>query len=78
MDIIEYLQATSLILVTNKKLMQEMMDKIDSMTNIKPEQYGDGKKNIGFITIMTKSSFLTCPDELLSDFDSVIIDECHQ
>jgi len=78
MDIIEYLQCTTLVLVTNKKLMQEMMDKMASMTNFTPAQYWDGKKNIDFVTIMTKSSFLTCPDELLSDFDSVIIDECHQ
>ena len=46
MDIIEYLQTTTLILVTNKKLMQEMMDKFSEMTNITPSQYGDGKKDI--------------------------------
>lgn len=78
MDIIEYLQTTTLILVTNKKLMQEMVDKISEMTNFTPAQYWDGKKQIDFITVMTKKWFALADKEELSDFDTVIIDECHQ
>jgi hypothetical protein len=39
MDIIEYLQTTALILVTNKKLMSEMIEKFSEMTNFIPSQY---------------------------------------
>jgi len=39
MDIIEYLQTPTLVLVSNKKLMQEMIDKFKEHTNITPSQY---------------------------------------
>lgn len=75
MDIIEYLQLTTLILVSNTKLLQEMIDKFDEMTNCKPEQYWWGKKNIWHITIITKSSFLNIENKYLEDFDLILIDE---
>jgi len=81
MDIIEYLQTPTLILVSNLKLMQEMIDKIESMTNYKAmvSQYGGKYKDIGYLTVMTKKSFDLCKDEdELSDFDCVIVDENHQ
>lgn len=78
MDIIEYLQTTILILVTNKKLMQEMVDKISEMTNFTPAQYWDGKKQIDYITVMTKKWFSMASKDELCDFDTIIIDECHQ
>ena len=78
MDIIEELQLPTLILVTNKKLMQEMIDKFVLMSNYEPSQYGDGKKDISHITIMTKTSFNLCMKSELENFNCVIIDECHQ
>lgn len=75
MDIIEYLQDTTLILVSNLKLMQEMIDKFALMTNITPSQYWWWKKEIWYITIMTKSSFLIAQKEELEDFDCILVDE---
>ena len=75
MDIIEYLQQDTLILVSNKKLMAEMMVKFKQMTNIIPTQYGDGKKNIWNITIMTKSSFLKVDKKDILHFWCVLVDE---
>lgn len=75
MDIIEYLQDTTLILVSNLKLMQEMIDKFTNMTNYIPEQYWWWKKEIWYITIMTKASFLTATKEELEDFDCILVDE---
>ncbi len=75
MDIIEYLQVPTLILVSNKKLMSEMIEKISTMSNISPEQYWDWKKNIGKITVMTKSSYLIVDKELMEDFGCVLVDE---
>jgi superfamily II DNA or RNA helicase len=67
-----------LILVTNKKLMSEMIEKFSEMTNFIPSQYWDWKKDIWFITVMTKPSFLKCPSEDLVDFDTILVDENHQ
>lgn len=77
MDIIEYLQLTTLVLVSNKKLMQEMHEKITSMSNTYVSIYGDGKKELWPITVMTKKSFSLCSKSELEDFDCVISDECH-
>lgn len=78
MDIINYLQLHTLILVSNKKLMQEMIDKFTENTNYFPSQYGDKKKEIWDITIMTKKSFQLCEHGLLQNFNCIIVDECHQ
>ena len=87
MDIIEYLQTPTLVLVSNKKLMQEMIDKFKEHTNITPSQYWWWKKDIWNITIMTKSSLIgkwskatweTVPAHMLSVFWAIISDECHQ
>lgn len=87
MDIIEYLQTPSLILVSNTKLMQEMMEKITEHTNFTPSQFWWWKKDIWNITIMTKSSLIgkghkwsweTVPVYMLSQFWAIIVDECHQ
>ena len=77
MDIIEYLQLRTLILVSNKKLMQELYDKISTMSNAYVSVYGGGKKDLWVITIMTKKSFYLCEKLDLYDFDCVINDECH-
>jgi len=75
MDIIEYLQQPTLILVSNKKLMSEMIEKFTTLSNSKPWQYGDWKKELAGITIMTKSSFLKTRENELSDFTCVLVDE---
>lgn len=85
MDIIEYLQTSTLILVSNTKLMQEMVQKITEMTNCQPSQFGWWKKEIWDITIMTKSSLIgnrggspTIEPHVLTLFGCIISDECHQ
>ena len=76
MDIIQFLQSPTLILVSNLKLMQEMIDKIEAMSNFKDSvgQYGGNKEEVKLITVMTKSSFLNCGIDV-SDFDCIIVDE---
>lgn len=75
MDIIEYFQMNTLILVSNKKLMSEMLEKFENLSNYIPWQYGDWKKEIKPITIMTKSSYLKVDKKELQDFKWVIVDE---
>lgn len=56
-DITEYYQVETLILVHNTKTLHELIKKFEDFTNIKPAQYGDGKKEIWPVTVMTKTSF---------------------
>ena len=57
-DITNYYQVNTLILVHNTKTLHELIKKFKDFTNIKPSQYGDGKKEVWAITIMTKRSFV--------------------
>lgn len=82
MEMIQYTQAKTLILVSNKKLLKEMIDQIGLHSSITPSQYWWGKKEIWDITVMTKKSFCLDYKVLLEnneiDFDVVLVDECHQ
>ena len=76
-QIVDYYKQPTLILVSNKKLQAEMIERFEEFSNIKPAQYWWGKKNIWPITVCTKKSF-SKDYELFSHFKVVIIDEMHQ
>lgn len=78
--ICQYFQNNTLILVSNVKLLNEMVERFQDFTGQEIGQYGGGKKEIRSITICTKKSFaldhdLICPAK---KFQTVIVDECHQ
>lgn len=75
MDIAEYYQTPTLILVHNVKTLWEMVEKFKNFTNITPTQYGGWKKNLSNITIMTKKSFALDYDKIDINFWLVLIDE---
>ena len=76
-QIVNYFQQPTLILVSNKKLQAEMIERFEEFSNTSPSQYWWGKKNIENITVCTKQSFLK-DYESFSHFKVVIVDEMHQ
>jgi len=74
-DLANYYQTNTLVLVHNIKTLWEMVQKFSNYTNIKPSQYWDWKKEVWNITIMTKKSFTTDYKNLDIDFWLVLIDE---
>lgn len=77
-DITNYYQTNTLILVSNLKLMQEIKNKFIEFTNIEPQIYWWWKKEIWNITIMTKKSFTLDFESIKQNFNLIILDECHQ
>lgn len=75
LNIAEYYQTNTLVLVHNVKTLQEMDKKFEDFTNIKPWVYGGGKKEIQPVTIMTKRSFVMDSGKISSAFWLVLIDE---
>lgn len=75
MDITNYYQTNTLVLVHNVKTLWEMVEKFENFTNIKPAQYWGGKKEIWNITIMTKKSFSLDCEKINKFFWLVLIDE---
>lgn len=76
-QIVNYYQHPTLILVSNKKLQSEMIERFQEFSNMTPSQYWGGKKTIENITVCTKQSFLK-DYESFSNFKVVIVDEMHQ
>jgi len=74
-DITNYYQTNTLILVHNIKTLNEMIKKFKNFTNIIPSQYWWGKKEIWNITIMTKKSFALDSIKIKNIFNLVLIDE---
>lgn len=74
-DVVNYYQTPTLILVHNVKTLWEMREKFVQFSNITPAIYGWGKKEIGKITIMTKKSFANDSENIQQKFWLVIIDE---
>lgn len=77
-DITNYYQTNTLILVSNLKLMQEIKNKFIEFTNYTPKIYWWWKKEIWEITIMTKKSFTLDFESIKQEFNLIILDECHQ
>lgn len=75
MDITNYYQTNTLILVHNIKTLWEMKSKFKEFTNIIPAVYWWWKKEIWNITIMTKKSFSLDYKNIQKDFNLVLIDE---
>lgn len=75
LDVAEYYQTNTLVLVHNVKTLQEMAKKFEDFTNIKPWVYWWGKKEIKNITIMTKRSFVMDYEKINQSFWLVLIDE---
>lgn len=74
-DITNYYQVNTIILVHNVKTLWEMCKKIEEFTNIKPSVYWWWKKELWKITIMTKKSFVLDHRKIEQDFWLVLIDE---
>ena len=74
-DITNYYQTNTLILVHNIKTLNEIQDKFKEFTNKIPWVYGWWKKEISSITIMTKKSFCLDSENIKQDFNLVLIDE---
>jgi len=75
LDVASYYQTNTLVLVHNVKTLWEMCQKFEDFTNIKPAQYGWGKKELWKITIMTKKSFVLDYEKFTEEFWLVLIDE---
>jgi len=75
MDLTEYYQTNTLVLVHNIKTLTEMQTKFKEFTNITPSIYGGWKKEIWNITIMTKKSFCLDFQKIQNNFNLVLIDE---
>lgn len=75
LDIAEYYQTNTLVLVHNVKTLQEMHKKFKEFTNIEPWIYWWWKKEIKNITIMTKRSFVMDYEKINHFFWLVLIDE---
>ena len=78
--ITKYFDCNTLILVSNLKLLWELINRFEEFTWWKPAQYWWGKKEIDVITICTKSSFSKDYKKICSkeNFQTIIIDECHE
>lgn len=78
--ITKYYKCNTLILVSNTKLLWELINRFYEFTWLKPAQYWWGKKEIDAITICTKMSFSKDYEKICDDtkFETVIIDECHE
>ena len=76
-QITHYYNTNTLILVSNKKLLRETIDKFKEFTNFIPYQYGWWKKEIWQLTVCTKKSFILDQTKL-KDFWLIIIDELHE
>lgn len=74
-DIANYYQTNTLILVHNVKTLSEMVEKFETFTNIKPSQYWWWKKEIWNIAIMTKKIFSLDQEKISNDFNLILIDE---
>ena len=68
LDVTNYYQTNTLILVHNVKTLSEMREKFVKFSNIRPAIYGGGKKETGAITIMTKKSFTLDYDKIKENF----------
>jgi superfamily II DNA or RNA helicase len=67
---------STLILVKNKALMYQMKEAIEKFTDRSDIcMWGDGKKEMGKITIVTQASWLQDP-EMFNNFSVIFIDEC--
>jgi len=75
MDIANYYQTNTLILVHNLKTMWEMFQKFVKFSNITPAQYWWWKAELWNITIMTKERFSKCQSKIDFNFKLVLIDE---
>jgi superfamily II DNA or RNA helicase len=75
MDIVNYYQTPTLVLVHNIKTLWEMRVKFKEFSNITPAVYGWWKYEIWNITIMTKKSFCLDYDKISQKFWLVLIDE---
>jgi len=75
LNIAEYYQTNTLVLVHNVKTLQEMHQKFKEYTNIEPWIYWGWKKEIKNITIMTKRSFVMDYEKIDNFFWLVLIDE---
>lgn len=77
-QIVNYFQHETLILVSNKKLQSEMIERFIEFSNMIPSQYGWWKNNISEITVCTKQSFVKKYKEFQGKFKVIIVDELHQ
>jgi len=75
LNVAEYYQTNTLVLVHNVKTLQEMYQKFKEYTNVEPWIYGGWKKEIKQITIMTKKSFTMDYNKINYFFWLVLVDE---
>lgn len=75
MDLTNYYQTNTLILVHNIKTLWEMKKKFEDFTNIIPSIYWWWKKDFWKITIMTKKSFSLDYDKIQEQYNLIILDE---
>lgn len=75
MDIINYYQTSTLILVHNIKTLWELQEKFKKFSNIIPKIYWWWKKEVWNITIITKKSFALDYKKIKEKFNLIICDE---
>ena len=78
--ITKYFQCNTLVLVSNVKLLKELVDRYYEFTWFQVAQYWGWKKEVDYITICTKTSFAKDYKEICwweIKFETIIVDECH-
>jgi superfamily II DNA or RNA helicase len=71
----------ALVVVHTKELMYQWRDRILQFTNLKAEEIGligDGKKQLGLVTIGIIDSLRKITQPLIDQIGYVIVDECHR
>ena len=68
----------TLVLVHTKELLYQWRDKIRGFLNVEPGLIGDGKYNIGPVTVAVVNTAKKHLNELPQYFGHLVVDECHR
>ncbi len=71
-------QQPTLVLVHTKELLHQWRDRVQQFLGIEPGIIGDGKFDIGLVTVATVQTARKHLPKLAERFGHVIVDECHR
>ena len=78
LKIIAVRKQPTLILVHSRELLNQWRDQIRKFLDVTPGLIGDGKYNIGPVTVAVVNTAKKHLDELPGYFGHIIVDECHR
>ena len=79
--VITYRRQPTLIMVHNKELLSQWIDRVAAFTGIRRAdigQIGNGKKTTGIVTVGIVNSVYPIAHMIKKNFGQIIIDECHR